>query len=134
MKLDLSSLKSATASLQRGIERSQRDTNDEEVRDAVIQRFEYTYELCWKMLRRHLGLTSPSPAAIDQLSFKELMREAIQQGLTTDFDAWLEYRNQRNITTHTYNRQKAQSVYDSALRFHEHAKSLLRELERRNAD
>lgn len=54
MQLDLSSWKRALDTLERGIARSLATPADNEVRDAVIQRFEYCYELSWKMLKRHL--------------------------------------------------------------------------------
>ena len=53
-KLDLTSLRKALTILQKAIERYGREPEDEEVRDRVIQRFEYTYELCWKMLSKEL--------------------------------------------------------------------------------
>jgi len=53
--LDLSPLQKALASFQVAIERTEREASDETIddmlRDSVIQRFEYTYELCWKMLK-----------------------------------------------------------------------------------
>ena len=49
-KLDFISQEKALTSLQKTIERYGREPEDEEVRDSVIQRFEYSYELCWKML------------------------------------------------------------------------------------
>ncbi|RMH54251.1 MAG: nucleotidyltransferase, partial [Candidatus Hydrogenedentota bacterium] len=52
--LDLHSFQGALESLRRGIERARRVPEDEEVRDAVIQRFEYSFELAWKMLKRRL--------------------------------------------------------------------------------
>ena len=55
-KLDLTSLKKALTSLQKAIERYGLEPEDEEVRDSVIQRFEYSYELCWKMLSKQLQL------------------------------------------------------------------------------
>ena len=65
MKLDFSALKKAVATLERGIERSISAPADEELRDAVIQRFEYTYELCWKMLKRQVEAEAATPSAID---------------------------------------------------------------------
>ena len=52
MKLDFSSLKKAVKSLGKAIARTQKAPSDEELRDAVIQRFEYTYELACKMMKR----------------------------------------------------------------------------------
>ena len=54
--LDLSALEKAAASLRRGIDRSLAAPEDEELRDAVIQRFEYTMDLSWKLIQRYLRL------------------------------------------------------------------------------
>ena len=45
-KFDLTSLEKALTSLQKAFERNGREPEDEELRDSVIQRFEYSYELC----------------------------------------------------------------------------------------
>jgi nucleotidyltransferase substrate binding protein (TIGR01987 family) len=134
MKLDLTSWKRALASLERAIIRSTSAPNDEEVRDAVIQRFEYSYELSWKMLKRHLEQVVPDPGAIDQWSFQELMREAAERGLIPAVAPWIEYRHQRNMTAHVYDESHAKRVYESARSFIANAKALLAEVERRNVD
>ena len=55
-RLDLTPLARALAALDRGLTRWQAAPNDAELLDACIQRFEFTFELCWKMLkRRSLG-------------------------------------------------------------------------------
>lgn len=54
MKLDFSSYEKAIHSLQRVLDRSRSVPEDEDIRDACIQRFEYTYELAFKMLKRQL--------------------------------------------------------------------------------
>lgn len=133
MKLELSSLKKAIDSLARGISRSLATPADEELRDAVIQRFEYSYELSWKMLKRRLELDAPTPGSIDALAFKDLIREGAERGLIAKPQAWFEYRRQRNITTHTYDEEKAKQVHKAAVDFLHDAKGLLQELERRNA-
>ena len=134
MALDFSSLVKAIASLQHAIDRSFQDTGDEVIRDAVIQRFEYTYELCWKMLKRQLEAESPAPAEVDRMSFRELMREGAERGMIHDVESWLEYREQRNITSHAYDGTKAESVYKTAVDFIADARQLLLELERRPND
>jgi nucleotidyltransferase substrate binding protein (TIGR01987 family) len=134
MRLDLSSWKRALDSLKRAIERSTAAPNDDELRDAVIQRFEYSYELSWKMLKRHLEQVAPDPGAVDHWSFKELMREAAERGLIPALDPWIEYRYQRNLTSHAYDEEKARLVYTAAVSFLSDAKALLKEVERRNVD
>jgi len=134
MKLDFGSLVKATDSLNRAIVRSQSSPKDEELRDAVIQRFEYTYELCWKMLKRKIEQDVPNPAEIDLLSFRELIRVGAERGFIRDAEKWMVFREQRNITAHTYDRKKAESVYKTALQFYPEANALLEELQRRNGD
>ena len=133
MKLDLSSLQKALSSLQKAIHRAEKNRQDEEVRDGVIQRFEYTYELSWKMLKRQLEQESSTPGLIDQLSFRDLLRDAAEKGILTDIEPWFVYREQRNITSHAYNANKAKSVYMTALDFVKDAELLLQSLEKRNA-
>ena len=130
--LDISSLSKALRSLQRAVDRSLAEPEDEEVRDAVIQRFEYCYELCWKMLKRILERESPVPAEVDRMSFRELIREGGERGIIADVDHWMEYRSQRSITSHIYDEKKAASVYGTALRFLPDAQALLVELQARN--
>ncbi len=59
--LDFRSLQMATASLAEALDASTLRVGDAFVRDASIQRFEYTYELCVKSLRRQLDAMSDSP-------------------------------------------------------------------------
>ncbi|MGB1092199.1 MAG: nucleotidyltransferase substrate binding protein [Oceanobacter sp.] len=128
MNLDLSPLTRALNSLDRAVSRSLREPEDEEVRDSVIQRFEYTYELCWKMLKRQLEMDSASPAEVDSLSFRDLIRSGAERGYIQDPSAWFVFREMRNITSHTYNAEKAKKVHRSAIEFAEHARSLLEKL------
>jgi nucleotidyltransferase substrate binding protein (TIGR01987 family) len=132
MPLDLTSFEKALVSLARAIARSEQAPADEELRDAVIQRFEFTYELAWKSLKRRLEEEVAEPASVDRLSFHDLLREAAERGLVADVEAWMEYRRQRNITAHTYDTDKARSVHRTALSFYPDARALLRELGRRN--
>jgi len=134
MKLDLTALEMATASLGRALTRADGATGDEELRDAVIQRFEYTYELCWKMTKRRIEADAAVPADVDAMSFRVLMREAAERGIVQDVTRWLEYREQRNMTSHTYDAVKARSVFETARLFLADARSVLAELQRRNDD
>jgi len=130
--LDLSSLEQALNSLELAVNRSRREPHDDMVRDSVIQRFEYSYELSWKMLKRQLEKDAASPTTIDTLSFKELIREGAERGYISQPEAWFEYRYQRNITSHTYNEKKAIAVYQAAVNFLNDAKQLFTILKTRN--
>jgi nucleotidyltransferase substrate binding protein (TIGR01987 family) len=132
MNLDLSSFQKALVSLDRAIVRAEQTPGDEELRDAVIQRFEYTFELAWKTLKRQLEQEVAEPASVDRLAFHDLLREAATRALVPDVEAWMEYRRQRNITSHSYDEEKARSVYRTVLRFAPDAKALAEEIGRRN--
>lgn len=131
MTLDLSSFEKALASLQRALRRSEAEPADEELRDACIQRFEFTFELAWKMLKRRLELDLPSTAELDSLSYRGLMRVAPEQGLVADPRAWFDYRDQRNLTSHTYNAAKAAAVRAALPGFATAAQALLVQLQQR---
>jgi len=131
--IDLTPLQKAMDSLASAIERTEREQPDDMLRDSVIQRFEYTYELCWKMLKRRLKLDAPSPEAIDEMSFREMIREGAARGLIDDPLAWFNYREKRNLTSHTYDEKVALDVYQAALAFLLDAKNLFSALQKRNA-
>jgi nucleotidyltransferase substrate binding protein (TIGR01987 family) len=141
MKLDLSSLQKAVGSLERAIgvatDKARMKALDDDQRDAiragVIQNFEFTYELCWKMLKRQLEALAASAIEIDQLSFRELIRVGAERGLVEDPERWFDYRQQRNLTSHTYDATKAESVFRAAVEFAGDARRLLEKLEQRNA-
>ncbi|MRR36895.1 nucleotidyltransferase [bacterium] len=111
MTLDFSSFEKALTSLQRVLARSAGVPGDEDLRDACIQRFEYTYELAFKMLKRQLEQELPSSEELDHLPFKEIIRIGAERGLIGAPERWFDYRDKRNITSHTYNEQKAREVY-----------------------
>jgi nucleotidyltransferase substrate binding protein (TIGR01987 family) len=125
MQLDLSALDKALASLARALVRAQGLPADEELRDASIQRFEYSFELAWKMLKRRLELDVPSTDSVDTLSYRAMIRVAAERGLLANPQAWFDYRDQRNLTSHTYDAAVAQRVYACVADFKRDADELL---------
>jgi nucleotidyltransferase substrate binding protein (TIGR01987 family) len=93
-------------------------------RDATIQRFEYTFELSWKALRRYLA----AEAAVDVFNLKELFRQAGRQGIIASVESWFAYLKGRNLTSHTYNEKTAEETYKLAAAFLDDAQALLNEL------
>ena len=130
--IDYSSLEKALATLQEATAAHARSPNDLFVRDACIQRFEYSYELSHKMLRRYLAATEPNPAEIDALSFPDMIRLASARGLTAEeWGAWRLYREARNKTSHAYDVTKAEEVMRIIPAFLASALHLVEELKRR---
>ncbi|NCN41995.1 DUF86 domain-containing protein [bacterium] len=79
---------------------------DEFVRDSVIQRFEFTVELAWKSAKKVLGLSATAP--------KVVVRDLAQQGLIDDPNVWFKLIDARNLSSHSYNEQVAEEIYDIA--------------------
>lgn len=138
MALDLSSLQKAIASLKRAVRVAEQlidgavDTDQEEViRAGVIQNFEFTYELCWKFMKRWLEKNA-SGQAVDGLTMKELFRMAAERLLIKDVEAWFAYHNARNKTSHIYDEATAGDVYEVAVRFLVDAQAFLKVLEAKN--
>ncbi|NJL30042.1 MAG: nucleotidyltransferase [Thermoanaerobaculia bacterium] len=123
-KLILTSFRRALASLEAVLQKTE---VDDIIRDATIQRFEYTYEIAWKMIDRHL--TWMGAADVKQLSRKDLFREAAKAGLIEDPEAWFDYNRARNETSHTYSEQTAIEVFEAAKQFAPAARKLLIVLE-----
>jgi nucleotidyltransferase substrate binding protein (TIGR01987 family) len=134
--LDLSSFKKAIAQLKGSLIYYKKDKVQQDphlslyMRSAAVQAFEFTYELAWKMIKRYLELTQPNPSEMDHLTFPELIRTACEQGLLlSDVSAWKEYRRARGITSHTYDENKAQEVFEIIPNFLKEAEFLLTKLQ-----
>ena len=111
--LNLEPLEKAIEQLRSGIKQSQEDPGNELLRDGVIQRFEYTMDLSWKMIQRYLKhIAQVEESAIR--TKKDLFREAGRLGLITNVEVWFGYYEARNETSHTYDPQIAESVFKQA--------------------
>lgn len=132
MKLELSSFEKALASLDEALAEYDR-TQNQFVKDACIQRFEYTYELAHKLLKRQLEAMSATPAEIDQMSFPDMIRTGAERGLLANsWDKWKLFRDARNATSHAYNEKKANEVFERIPAFRDEAAFLLARLQERN--
>jgi nucleotidyltransferase substrate binding protein (TIGR01987 family) len=138
MSLDLSSFANALAQLEKSLGYAASDLarGDAELarqfRAAAIQAFEFTYELSWKMLKRQLEGSLPNPAAVDEMSFPELIRTGSETGLLlSGWERWKEYRQARGTTSHTYDEAKADQVFAVIPEFLQEARHLLQELRAR---
>lgn len=120
--IDFSSLEQALASLKQALGKA---PDDDLERDGVIQRFEYTFELCWKMIRRVLIALGRAEVSA---SPRPLLRDAAEEHLIDDIEVWFEFLEARNLTTHTYDQSQAERVFEVAQKFPTHVESLLQQL------
>ncbi len=132
MSLDITPLANAIARLEEGWAVYQRDTSQTLIRDGLIQRFEFTYEISHKMLKRYLESASASPERFETMAFQDLIRSGNEAGLLlSDWPKWKEYREMRSKTSHTYDEEVALEVVSGILAFIEEAKCLRDRLNQR---
>lgn len=89
--------------------------------DATIQRFEFTFELCWKIMQ-----TIVNENKKNVYGPKNVIREAAQLELINDPIIWFDFLKKRNLTVHTYEEKVAQEVYQSAKKFVPYVEELLK--------
>jgi nucleotidyltransferase substrate binding protein (TIGR01987 family) len=128
--IDISSLRRALATLDEALVAHANAPDDKFIRDACIQRFEYSYELAHKMLRRYL--VAAEPAGVHEMSFPNLIRLGYERGLLAQsWDVWIKFREARNATSHAYDEAKANSVVEKTPEFATAARYLAEQIEAR---
>jgi nucleotidyltransferase substrate binding protein (TIGR01987 family) len=122
----------AVERLREGLERHRREPDDDQLRDGLIQRFEFTYELSHRMLRRYLRQVAASPGTFNQMPFQDMIRSGNEQGLLRgEWPAWRLYRDMRARTSHTYAAAVAKQVVDCIPDFLAEATHLRDQLQQR---
>lgn len=74
--------------------------------DGTIQRFEFTFELSWKLMKGVLaqsGIQAGTP--------RDAIKESYQAGMIEDGEGWIKMLESRNQTSHIYNKSKAREIY-----------------------
>lgn len=92
--------------------------------DLIVKRFEFTYEMSWKALKRYLdflGFEVKSP----RMTFKE----AYSQGIITDEAVWLDMIEQRNLSSHVYDESEIMGIFDKREYYKDAFLSLKQKLE-----
>ncbi len=117
MAVNIIEFKKAVSSLEKALDLPKDDIS----RDASIQRFEFCVELAWKVAKKKMGTGTTAP--------KEVIREMAQNNLIDEVEFWLKAIDQRNLSSHTYNEDLAEEVYNFAKNFIDFAKKLSKKLE-----
>jgi nucleotidyltransferase substrate binding protein (TIGR01987 family) len=96
-------------------------------RDGTIQRFEYSYELIWKLAQRVLKENE-----IETDTPRNIFRELGRIGWINDVEAWMEFQRIRNETSHEYGDALAKKSYALAKSFLPLAKQLVKSLQNKS--
>lgn len=81
-------------------------------RQGIIQAFEFTHELAWKVMQDffiYQGNTEIKGS-------RDATRQAYSVDLITDGDNWMEMIKNRNLTSHTYNEEISEQIYKNIVR------------------
>ncbi len=123
MAASIAELQKAMTALSESLERikQKKDEVDYKInRDACIQRFEFCFELSWKISMKVLGIVEPAP--------KPALREMARNSLIEDFDLWLSFLDARNKSSHTYDEDMAKMVLEVSKSFLPEGLNLLKKL------
>jgi nucleotidyltransferase substrate binding protein (TIGR01987 family) len=84
---------------------------DEIIKEGLIQRFEYTHELAWNVMKDYAAYQG-NP---DIGGSRDAVREAFQLNLITNGKVWMDMIASRNKTSHTYNEETADEIYSKII-------------------
>ncbi|MFL9830741.1 nucleotidyltransferase substrate binding protein [Flavobacterium sp. ST-87] len=85
---------------------------DEMIKEGIIQRFEYTHELAWNVMKDYAEYQGNSNIG----GSRDATREAFQLKLITNGHLWMDMITSRNKTSHTYNEETANEIYNKILK------------------
>ncbi len=126
---DITPLDNAVKRLGDVLDRYQRVPSDDVVRDSVIQRFEFTYSTALKTLQKYFIEQAFIVEKINNMTFNAMIRTANQLDLLkSNLEKWTEFREMRNLTSHTYDEEIAEKVVRVVPDFYEEVKFLLQKL------
>ncbi len=135
--IEISNLKKALTQLKNHYELSQSENNPEKkfaFETATVKSFEYVYEISVKLLKRFLRENLSSEEELKLVSFKELVRIGAESNFIDDPKQWFEYREKRNITSHTYDEEKSHEILKTIPEFIKHVENLLTKFQEINAN
>lgn len=84
---------------------------DEMIKEGLIQRFEYTHELAWNVMKDYATYQGNPNIS----GSRDATREAFQMNLISDGKVWMDMIASRNKTSHTYNEETAEEIYSKII-------------------
>jgi len=77
-------------------------------KEGTIQRFEFTHELAWKVMKDFLEYEGIAGI----IGSRSATREAFNKGLISKEQIWMDMLESRNVTVHTYNKNILEKEYN----------------------
>lgn len=107
----LDSYHKALARLAEIVGASKKRTLNEFERDGLVQRFEFTHELSWKLMKAYAEYQGFDGIG----SSRDATRKAFEMSLISDGQSWMDMIKSRNETSHNYDGSMADDVVDSII-------------------
>ncbi len=92
------------------------DFLDDIIKEGLIQRFEYTHELAWNVMKDFLE----NAGNANIYGSKDATRQAFADGLGIDGYVWMDMIRSRNMTSHTYNEETADDIFKKIMQQYHH--------------
>lgn len=128
---DISALENAVNRLDEILIRYNKDTTDDGIRDSVIQRFEFTYSIALKTIKKYFIERAFVVEDVNEMSFNEMIRTANQLNLLkSNLEMWSEYRKMHNLSSHTYDEEIALKVVSIIPEFYDEVLYLVNKLKK----
>ena len=89
------------------------DGVNELLQEGMIQRFEYTHELAWKVMKDYAEYQGYT----DIRGSRDAIRKALEMGLIDD-KQWMETIEARNLTSHNYDNDVVSEIYENITNFY----------------
>jgi len=101
-----------TISMEEG---STNESITELLKEGLIQRFEYTHQLAWNVMKDYAEYQGNNELS----GSRDATREAFKMGLISDAEGWMDMIKSRNETSHIYNEDTANSIIGKIInRYH----------------
>lgn len=118
--------------LRNGLERYNTKTGDDQLRDGLVKRYEFTFQLANSLLKRYLLEESNEPLDFSEVTFQDLIRTGNAQGLLLgNVTDWRKHRELRTLTSHVYLEDAATQRVAHIPKFLEEVEFLYRKLSER---
>ena len=97
--------------LEQAVNLSKDRTLNELEEQGLIQRFEFTHELAWNVLKDYFEYQGNTAIT----GSRDATREAFNKGLIKDGEGWMEMIKSRNQSSHTYNQEVADEITEKII-------------------
>jgi nucleotidyltransferase substrate binding protein (TIGR01987 family) len=95
---------------------------DDLLKEGLIQRFEYTHELAWKVMKDYAEYQGYT----DIRGSRDAIRKAFEMGLIDD-KRWMNSIEDRNLTSHNYDDEVADEIFNQIVKVYSPLFELLEE-------